>query len=138
MIFFVSLLFHQFFYPLLQFFTSEIFGYDVSFIVDEDIGRDGADVVGRCSSTLPAFKVAHLWPRHLQSIDGLDPRLVVVVERDAYDLQSFAMIQVVYFHHVGHLRTAGAAPAGPKVEKCIAVLIHIVGQADISLGISAF
>ena len=101
---------HQLFQLLEQILASQILGYDDALLVDEHTRGDGAYVVQSGPLTLPTLQVAHLRPGHVQLLDGIEPRVTLVVERHADNLETPAVIVGIGLDNGGHLGTTGATP----------------------------
>ena len=67
-------------------------------------------------------------PVNVHIFDGFLPSFCIVVERNAHNVESFFVIFLIVFFHVGHLCSARSAPRCPEVYQNIVSLAAIFAQ----------
>ena len=63
----------------------QIYGNDLSFGIEKDVGGNAHDAVQTGSFALPTFQIGNLRPFHTQFFDGILPCPGLCVERNTHD-----------------------------------------------------
>ena len=108
--FVVCLLAEDFFEFILEALGAEAAGYDLTLWINQEVVGDAVNAIGAGGNGAPALEVGQMNPRHLEVGNGLDPRLLLAVEREAYDIEAFGVILLISLNNIGHLGTAGTTP----------------------------
>ena len=109
-------LFDQFGELLLDSFASQVFGDDLAFGRDQEVGRDAADsVLFDDRGALAVGDGDYVGPRHLLFYKEFFPTLGIVVERYAVNVESFGAELLERLLQIGQFAAAGTAPGCPEV-----------------------
>lgn len=142
-------LFDQFGELLLDSFASQVFGDDLAFGRDQEVGRDAADsVLFDDRGALAVGDGDYVGPRHLLFYKEFFPTLGIVVERYAVNVESFGAELLERLLQIGQFAAAGTAPGCPEVDQHPFAgadegchrngFAQGVGQRDFQIGLADF